>query len=242
LYLGLWCITAHLARDANAVGRERSRYVAVVPAFRLAMLNWVQCDQERPSCHRCRDKRESCPGYRDLSKVVFRDEVKRIVGLHQRGRLRSSGHGDPLMNKSDPCVVDGLTSQFPELGMPVRLDQPWDEAGANFFFARYAFHDPPAYKDYYTWLSQGYFSGCGVLTAAVEAVGMAGLANIRNDESLATQADERCAKAMRRLQQALVDPVERSADETMMAVLLLALFEVHTWSSPEPIRTDDVVD
>jgi hypothetical protein len=137
-----------------------------------------------------------------------------------------SGNGEPFMDRMGSVANDGLTSPIPQLGMPVALDQPWDEAGANFFFGRYAFYDPPVYKDYYTWLSQSYFSGCWVLTAAVEAVGMAGLANIRGDESLAAQADEKCVIAMRRLQQALIDPIERSADETLMAVLLLALFEV----------------
>lgn len=39
----------------------------------------VKCDQRKPACLKCEKLKKECPGYRDLTDVMFRDESDRII-------------------------------------------------------------------------------------------------------------------------------------------------------------------
>jgi hypothetical protein len=108
------------------------------------------------------------------------------------------------------------------------LGQPIGELGANFFFAKYTFEEPPYSSDYHNWLTRSYLDeGPGdVLRPALEAVGMAGIANVFHTPRVASKSKQRYCDALVAMQQALNDPVQAVADTTFLAVILLGLFEV----------------
>lgn len=102
-----------------------------------------------------------------------------------------------------------------------------DQAAA-FFFANYVLSDPPFSNTYLRWLSRLHAeeSSGDIVNAAVEAVGLAGMANIYRAPGLQIEAKRRYGRALARINRALRDPVEVTADSTLVGILTLGLFEV----------------
>ncbi|KAK7415770.1 hypothetical protein QQX98_005683 [Neonectria punicea] len=116
--------------------------------------------------------------------------------------------------------------------MSRQLPQPISDLGASFFFAKYTFNQPPFGEEYHDWLAESYSQNESVLRAAIEAVGMAGISNISYAPNVASRSNELYCKAVVVINQALCDPVQVRADATLMAVILLGLFETvnfDTW-------------
>lgn len=108
-----------------------------------------QCDQRQPACFKCEKLGKHCPGYRNLDDVLFRDESERVTRkLRQMESLPSAlvrevlviPHSIPFQNR---------------VGVPHQLPQPLTALGANFFFTKYTFSQPP-FSAYHDWLAQSY--------------------------------------------------------------------------------------
>jgi hypothetical protein len=84
------------------------------------------------------------------------------------------------------------------------------------------------YKDCHDWLARLYFEDGGnqVLRTVIDAIGMAGISNISYAPSIAAKSRDQYSRALAATKQLLNDPVRATADETLMAVILLDLFEV----------------
>lgn len=170
---------------------------------------------------------------------MFRDESHRIINNAQRlNGVRIPADFEVLAqtyptSTKGPSSADASASLTPTGSPHLRLDQPVEEVGANFFFAKYCFDLPPFFRGYTTWISQNYFGGNPVLKPIIEAVGMAGLSNTTNSPSIMSLAKERYQQSIVRVQEAIQDPVERVTHETFLAVLLLAFFETVSFESWE---------
>ena len=195
--------------------------------LRLLTSTRSKCDQRRPRCRRCEKFNAECPGYRDLDQVTFRDESQRIQRRFRLGEL--SGSSVPQVSSSAPLqrnvsadrsgpFVSILYSPFPSV----------DQLGANFFFAKYSFEEQPFFSGYHDWLAESYFDDGPdhALRPIIEAVGLAGLANYSHSTELETKSKERYCKSLLALKDVLNDPVRVTEDKTLMAVILLILFEV----------------
>ncbi|KXJ95027.1 hypothetical protein Micbo1qcDRAFT_156824, partial [Microdochium bolleyi] len=53
-----------------------------------------RCDKAVPGCGQCRRQGTTCPGYRDLLSLSFRNETARVIGKANAQRP-SSGKHDP---------------------------------------------------------------------------------------------------------------------------------------------------
>ena len=108
------------------------------------------------------------------------------------------------------------------------LYQPLDNLGGNFFFAMYIRDETPFSGAYYTWLTNSYFdAGTNkALRSAIDAIGMGGIFNTSPSPAVAISSKQHYCNALGAVKQALGDPVEAVADTTLLAVILLAFFEV----------------
>ncbi|KAL2816473.1 hypothetical protein BJX63DRAFT_441558 [Aspergillus granulosus] len=167
----------------------------------------IKCDERKPSCLKCESSNRSCPGYRDLTAISFRDESARVI-RKTRQRGASASYGRTITCNPSPCTED---------------------LAAGFFFSMYNIYNGPYFsmvsRD---WLCEIYVNDptCDVLRAAIEAVGMAGLSNTSYAPHLAVQAQARYGKALSALDGALQDPCVATRDTTLMTVILLGLFEL----------------
>lgn len=189
----------------------------------LTLLLRTQCDERKPGCLRCEKSRISCPGYRDLNELLFRDESERVARRMLQGPQATSAPAQLVLAPAD-SELPRVPRISPELSPP----PPVAELGANFFFAKYSYGESPHYSNYQQWLGVSYHSSGPTvgLRAAIEAVGLAGIANMSPSKHLAASSKQRYCQAVREVQLALKDPVHAISDTTLMTVFLLGLFEV----------------
>jgi hypothetical protein len=180
---------------------------------------------------KCEKAQKQCPGYRDLCQVVFRDESKRVIQ-----KARQCDQGGPLAK--DPAPISIKISQIFESKFPApwphpvrilpALSQSINELGVNFLFTNYFYNQPPFYNHYHTWVAQSYHENLPghVLRTVIEAVGMAGLANVSNSSRFKAAFEQQYRKASFAMRETLNDPAQVTADSTLLAVILFELLEV----------------
>lgn len=109
-----------------------------------------------------------------------------------------------------------------------RLAVTPEEQALNFYFHHYVVHESgrtPTHPDcqgiiYKRATEPGYFANL------IHAVGLSGLAYTRNAPKLTHAATQAFSRALRGICAALLDPSEASSDQMLVAVMLLALYEV----------------
>lgn len=185
---------------------------------------------------RCEKARLQCPGYRDLGDHMFRDESGKTVEKAQRstdvGRMaqtRPVRAGDVIETAPaySRTIKNGSSSSL-SLGRSSMLCPPLTDMGASFFFSTYHLDEPPFSGAYYSWITKAYNGDQAShgIRAAIEAAGMAGLANVLHAPQIASKSRAQYARALVATQRAMNDPTEVTTDETLLAVILLGLFEV----------------
>jgi hypothetical protein len=104
---------------------------------------------------------------------------------------------------------------------------PEDQA-LHFFFHHYVVQESgrtPTHPDCHGIIYKR-ATGPGYLANLINAVGLIGLAYMRNAPPLIHAASQPFSRALRGICAALVDPSEASSDQMLVAVMLLALYEV----------------
>ncbi|KAK3312822.1 hypothetical protein B0H66DRAFT_452117, partial [Apodospora peruviana] len=206
----------------------------------------------KPECLRCAKSGNPCPGYRDLGDAMFRDESERIIrNVQQQQQQRSVGY---THDNHSPCTRSSSgwdsDSHFAPSLSPARgesipvvlsntLSQPPHELAPSFFFSKYTFNIHPFFSNYNDWLSETYrLEGVGrahqrpgLLQAAINAVGMAGLSNLYHSPNFAKDSRQQYCIALYCLKEALRDPDKAVADITLVTVILLGLFETVSFES-----------
>lgn len=183
---------------------------------------------------KCEKSDVQCPGYRNLDDVLFRDESARIIRNARRlDQSQVISVQQTLVVSPQRSTSNKLTStSTPPIPyhLPLSISppplQPISELGASFFFTKYTFNEPPFCTEYHDWLIQSYSEDGHILRAAIEAVGMAGISNVSDAPDAACKSKSQCGRALAGLNQALNDPTQALADTTLMAVILLGLYEV----------------
>jgi hypothetical protein len=125
------------------------------------------------------------------------------------------------------------------MSIPLALSQSVNDLGASFLFANYFHNEPPFYSHYHSWVTQSYYESQPnhVLRATIEAVGMAGLANVLNSPRVKSASEQQYQKASQAMREALNDPIEVTADTTLLAVIFFEFLEVHRRSNPQTSLT-----
>jgi hypothetical protein len=205
----------------------------------------TQCDQRKPTCGTCQKGGRQCPGYRNLDDLVFRNESNKVIR-----KLRSRRVTDDEICRRQ-IVLDTSPQQIVDISAPQSsqrkihdmalfatshcLLEPLENLGAGFFFAKYSVKEEPFAGGYDAWLQSLYLenNSNNFLRPIIEAVGLAGLANISYAADVEAKSKERYCNALLGLKQALDDPAGVTEDATLMAVILFVLFEVgRTVTSP----------
>lgn len=173
-----------------------------------------------------------CPGYRNLADVMFRDESQRTIRKVQATeKVGPCAQGaSPSYTQTLSCVPGAKSYVFPSaISIPHSIVQPINDLGARFFFIHYSEHDVSFSKGCGDWLAWSYWHdrSSHALQAAIEAVGLAGMSNVLRAQHAAQKAKERYGKALIATNRALGDPAEATTDATLMAILLLGVFEVN---------------
>ena len=129
------------------------------------------------------------------------------------------------------------------IAMLYNLHPTSQERGTAYFFSRYVAVDKDSSHQRFDFVYDVWKPASlvperqvdGVL-ASMSAVGLVGLANMTRSSEAADAARKAYGTALRLTNQALRDPVEAVKDTTMLAILILSLFEMMTETTPETLQ------
>lgn len=113
-----------------------------------------------------------------------------------------------------------------------------EDQGSNFFFHHFVMAGSTSPSSYFDFLPLMYHSESALgaapnpLPGVIKAIGMAGISNMQSSPAPTTMAATRQkhTSVLRALNVALQDPRTAGADSTLVAVMLLGLFEVRALS------------
>lgn len=211
-----------------------------------------QCDEAVPACSQCINTKRQCPGYVARFDLVLRDQTKAVRRKAQRKNQQqderpklpsppqSASSEDPtsttwaIVNPGgDPAraVAKRYSSNEPVPRM--FNDFPEQQAICAFFLDFVLLpHHPESIEGHLEHLLPLYAntSAESPLSLATSSVALAisgNSPNRRNDQQLGRTI---FGKALRKTSAAIRNPTESKKDETLMAVLLLGLFEVRSFT------------
>lgn len=165
---------------------------------------------------------------------MFRDENSRTISRAQRAKARS----DVTASKRPDRMPEELTTKAvvvksqiaceTAVFIPPILVPPIEDQANWFFFNNYYEEGAGFYKGSFTDLPSIYsqLEEGNALSKAITSVGLASLSNIRNDPRARVSSRREYVSAIRLVNAALADPLEVKKDQTILAVMLLGLYEV----------------
>lgn len=167
-----------------------------VPVSKILRIDCSKCDLQPIECGQCARASLICSGYRDASQLRIRDETQLV---QSRELLRQSKRVERTL---DDCIDD--------------------KARCAFFF-----HYVTGFSKVFDILEYLYMhqSGQTPLQASVEAVSLAFFFFQYNSTKAQHLARKRYLLALPQVNQALQSPTHASSNSTLLAVLLLDLFE-----------------
>ena len=200
----------------------------------------IKCDQTRPTCRECTRTNRECPGYRDEWNLMLRDETKSVA---QKGR--SSKQSQLASNYSTDLQATGYEVHAEEnirhhmhharestLGKVPDTEVSKHEA-ICFFLQSHAIPGNSQIKNTLITLlmsssSPGISSSQHAVKCSIMAVASAMLSRVRGSPPLSQIARQEYGSALQLVNQALSDTNEAKMDNTLFAIVLLALYEVRS--------------
>ena len=161
----------------------------------------------------------------------------------------SSSKLQPAASEPDSIMID-LPRQTRAVSEPHLLDINWfaitpqhalsvpiEAQAMCYFFQNYVSQSPQPSKGYFDYLSCIFSSNGAVESSLVDAVvslGMVGLSNTKHASEIMIPAKERYTLALQATNSALGDEKGAKADQTLITVMLLGLYEVSIASETLP--------
>ncbi|CAG7942592.1 hypothetical protein PENNAL_c0016G08974 [Penicillium nalgiovense] len=225
----------------------------------------IRCDQAQPACSQCTRAKRDCPGYRDQLALMFRDESKSVVrkaaaaSTHKNKRAERSPRtaipeGNPVRPELGTAVVEldfdfNTDPQHVYLmrqlwNCPLEI-QPTQELETTKYEAICYFLRSNAIPGS-LWTSEmisnfllqsGGPASQQAMKASVVATATAMLSRVRGLPSLKDVARREYGFALRLLNTTLADIEESKTNQTLGAVLLLAIYELITSRAPEDLQS-----
>ncbi|KAF7556935.1 hypothetical protein G7Z17_g1058 [Cylindrodendrum hubeiense] len=194
-----------------------------------------KCDRIQPACTQCFRQKIPCPGYRDATALRFRDETGLVAHKVQRAKRKQSPvdavscTSSPSQSRNGSEILDqfewldeaGDTGLLP-LSFPL-LVEPFEATAITYFMTAFITTSP-----FYAYLPDLYQSepiANDAMSSAIHATAFATFALKTRDVSYMKIARTNYALALAQTNTALASPKDAILDRTLVAVLLLGLFE-----------------
>ncbi|TGO36881.1 hypothetical protein BHYA_0112g00200 [Botrytis hyacinthi] len=211
-------------------------------------LRRTKCDTLTPSCSQCIRAGRNCTGYRAEADMIFRDQThhyaskrrtenkNRLVVSNNRSKALSDTPGTPI----DPQLKCHSKTQLATQITPLApgLSTSSAEQAKCYFFRNYVLEDN-SMSGSFQYLYELYDNELigPALTDSIECLGMVGLANFWKGSGFQFHANKKYNSALRLVSSRLRDEEEARADQTLVAVMLLGLYEINTCNGPQSMQS-----
>lgn len=212
----------------------------------------IRCDQAQPACSQCTRAKRDCPGYRDQLALMFRDESKSVVrkavassthkNKQERSRRTAIPERKPVRSElglaveqdfdfnSDPQHVFLMR----QLGnYPLEVQPSYELEATKYEAVCYLLRSNAIPSGFWTsgivsnfLVQSGGSAGQRAMKTSVVATATAMLSRVRGLQSLNDIARREYGSALRLLNAALADIEEAKTNQTLGAVIMLAIYEV----------------
>lgn len=195
-----------------------------------------QCDTLTPSCSQCIRAGRNCTGYRSEADMMFRDQTKHygnkdrtqnetgiVVSKQKRKAIRATDIENPSSQSTTTQVMEMETS----IPFYFELYTPVEDQAANYFFHNYVLEDGST-NGPFQYIHSIYNNEIigPAMADSIESLGLVGLANFWQSPELKIQANRKYNSALRQVSSRLRNEEEAKEDQTLVAVMLLGLYEV----------------
>ena len=159
-----------------------------------------------------------------------RENSKPVSSSNIRDDTPDGKFETPAADHFIACLQVVASKSTPPRGLSV----PLEDQATYFFFYNFVSQDPASLQTYSHVMPTVYkqSSSFNALPNIIEAIGLAGVSNIRQAPQLMAAASIKYARALRAITASIQDSKEASTDQTLITVMLLGLFEVSytsTW-------------
>jgi len=165
-----------------------------------------------------------CPGYKDTADITFHNQTQLVVKKVRKdnnGQLHQS-----LPSRRNESPTRSLSPALTDRGTAFFVHQ-YVSSGTDYSAARGNHEYLPKLLGTTSPDRQPNLTAARIaLESVTAAAGLAGLANSTCSQNLIPEAYRLYGNAIRQIQQALGDPFQIHADETLAAVMLMGTFEV----------------
>lgn len=173
---------------------------------------------------------------------MFRDETKKVVRKAKAKEVERNAQESALNKTSRPGSDGSSEDSSPErdIELIIRNPSPPLEDGAIYFFFDHNALVPRTFSrgflDILPDIYQKKLNPHNPLPEVIAAIGLAGISNLQNAPDAMLAARVKHTAALRNVNSALQNPETAKADSTLMAVMLLGLFENITCSTPQSLE------
>ncbi|KAI9642504.1 hypothetical protein NHQ30_009309 [Ciborinia camelliae] len=211
-------------------------------------LRRTKCDTLTPSCSQCVRASRICTGYRTESDMMFRDQTQHYAN---KRRIEKESQMVPSRRKTkastataeipiDPQLTDEWMMQPVAQTTPFTLELSTSSAeqATCYFFRNYVLEDNSS-SGSFQYLHDIYGNELigPALADSIESLGMVGLANFWKASDLKLHANRKYNSALRLVSSRLRNEEEARADQTLVAVMLLGLYETNTCTGPQSMQS-----
>lgn len=206
--------------------------------LRDAVINKPQCDQRPEGCGQCKRTKRKCPGYRVLADVIFRNESDNVIQKFKAKEAKKmaamslASVPSPSSQGSDCGSLESLelVMQMPAPMVSYGVAQPLEDQALLFFVANYVISCRGPVRGHLDYVADLYQTDYlpEALMSSMRAVGLAGYSHAVHAPSLMNQARHQYLRAIQLTNAALNSPTDVRKDATLMAIMILGIFETVT--------------
>ncbi|KAJ0417845.1 hypothetical protein BJY00DRAFT_195775 [Aspergillus carlsbadensis] len=186
----------------------------------------LKCDEARPSCSQCVRAETECPGYRNTLDLRFRDQSDEVIGKARRQGCKSAAG---TSKRKATKTTSSSSSHSVDVPRPEpSLTYSEEDLARGYMYSHYLTGGTTTGGNLAYLSNSAKDPQNSAVNAALTAVGLALMSNIRMAPQLLLAARREYTTALSRTNYALGDPVLSKRDDTLAAVVLLGMFEVTT--------------
>ncbi|KAG0645460.1 hypothetical protein D0Z07_8609 [Hyphodiscus hymeniophilus] len=194
----------------------------------------------------------TCQGYRDPQDMMFRDESQVLSTKRQRlAAVKKARHtvSLPPAKEAESSLVR-VSSELPALEFSYKGSSPMsflaldlgssaEEQATCFFWRNYVLQEHRSHNGNFQYLSDLYSrEEIGKsLSETIACLGLVGLSNFWKAPNIMRAAQSKYNSALQLVSSRLRNVEEAKADQTLVAVMLLGLYETNTCNSPQSMHS-----
>ncbi|KAJ5248774.1 hypothetical protein N7468_000225 [Penicillium chermesinum] len=199
----------------------------------------VKCDEEKPTCSRCRKANIKCEGYVQFAEFIHVNDRDAGKPLVKRRASKPAQAPSSVSDASEASAASSNSEYCMELSLqnfcliePLYVNPAWDQQSmftSHLIQRMFSWSNNPSSPFSAAWvqvLLRDSKESPVLSHASIQALSTSFFGKVHGDRQIMQQGAAHYFRALRALQVDLQDPNRVTDDATLMAVLIMAIYEL----------------